>query len=300
MNLMTRIIAKLKRIIASQFGSAAYWSVYAVTHDDFRSKEQSLNHFYWRSDQYINYLNLMPVSGLDGQVVLDYGCGPGNDLVGFIEKSKTKRLIGMDVSAPSLELARKRVLLHDGKVDFIKIDETEMAIPLDNESIDYIHSSGVLHHVKNLDGTLAELHRILKPGGQLRVMVYGQDSIWFHLNTAYLQRLKLKDFGGDTPLFDIFKATTDGKECPISRVYQPSEFLTILNSHGFTGEYIGSSISMHELNILDRRFDAILDPRLEKKHRDFLLELDFNSKGLPSFHGHLAGLDACFLVSKPK
>ena len=299
MNLVKRIISKLKRIIASQFGSAAYWSVYAVANDVFTSKMQSLNHFYWRSDQYINYLDLMPVDGFDEKVVLDYGCGPGNDLVGFLEKSKTKRLIGMDVSSPSLELARKRVALHEGEVDFIKINENSAKIPLDSGSVDYIHSSGVLHHVKNLDETLAELYRVLKPGGKLRVMVYNQDSIWFHLNTAYLQRLKLKNFGADTSLFDIFRTTTDGKECPISRVYKPSEFLTILNSHGFSGQYIGSAISAHELKIIERRFDAILDIRFEKEHRDFLLELEFDSKKNPLYQGHLAGIDGCFLVSKP-
>ena len=102
----------------------------------------------------------------------------------------------MDVSSPSLELARKRVALHEGEVDFIKINENSAKIPLDSGSVDYIHSSGVLHHVKNLDATLAELYRVLKPGGKLRVMVYNQDSIWFHLKTAYLPKAQVENFWG--------------------------------------------------------------------------------------------------------
>jgi len=299
MEIGKKIYSKLKRFAASKFGSAAYWSVYAVAEKEFTSREESLNHFYWRSDQYINYLDLMPVSGFDGKIVLDYGCGPGNDLIGFIEKSKPLRLIGADVSSRSLDMAKKRVAIHGGEVDFVKIDENTTTIPIASDSVDYIHSSGVLHHVRKLEPTLNELFRVLKPGGQLRVMVYNYDSIWYHLNTAYIERLKLPNFGAGRLLSDIFRTTTDGKDCPISRVYKPDVFLEILRSFGFDGVYLGSSISMHELNALKHRFDAILDIRFEKEHRDFLLELTFDNKKIPIYKGNVAGIDACFLFTKP-
>ncbi|MEO5328816.1 MAG: methyltransferase domain-containing protein [Magnetococcus sp. THC-1_WYH] len=298
MGLGKRVFSKLKRFAASRMGSAAYWSVYSVAEKEFTSREESLNHFYWRSDQYLNYLNLMPVSGFDGQVVLDYGCGPGNDIIGFIEKSKPLRLIGADVSGRSLEMARKRVALHGGEVEFVKLDENNTVLPIASDSVDYIHSSGVLHHVYKLEPTLLELFRILRPGGQLRVMVYNYNSISFHLNTAYLERLKLPNFGAGRSLYDIFKATTDGKYCPISRVYKPDEFLGILRGAGFEGVYLGAAISISELKIFDRRFDAILDIRFEKEHRDFLLELTFDNKNIPLYKGNIAGLDACFLFTK--
>jgi len=298
MKVLNRVFSKIKRVAASKFGSAAYWSVYAVIEKEFTSREESINHFYWRSDQYLNYLDLMPVSGFDGQVVLDYGCGPGNDIIGFIENSKPLRLIGADVSGRSLEMAKKRVAVHGGQVEFIKLDENNTALPIDSGSIDYIHSSGVLHHVNRLEPTLLELFRVLKPGGQMRVMVYNHNSIWFHLNTAYLERRKLPNFGADKSLEDIFRTTTDGKECPISRAYNPDDFLELCKSVGFDGIYLGSSISMHELNALRYRYDAILDNRLEKEHRDFLIELDFNKKNVPIYRGEVAGIDACFLFTK--
>lgn len=298
MGLMKKVSSKLKRLAASKFGSAAYWSVYAVAEKEFTSREESLNHFYWRSDQYINYLNLMPVSGLDGKVVLDYGCGPGNDLIGFIEYSKPLRLIGADVSGRSLEMAKKRVAIHGGEVEFVKLDEKNTVLPLASCSVDYIHSSGVLHHVYNLEPTLLELFRVLRPGGQLRVMVYNYESIWFHLNTGYIERLNLPNFGAGRSLSDIFRATTDGKECPISRAQKPDEFLEIFRSIGFEGIYLGAAISMHELKIIDRRFDAILDTRFEKEHRNFLLELTFDNKNIPLYKGNIAGIDACFLFTK--
>ncbi len=298
MSIIGRIYSKGRRIAASKLGSAAYWSVYAVAENVFRSREESLAHFFWRSDQYVNYINLMPVSGFDNKVVLDYGCGPGNDLVGFLEFSKIKKLIAADVSERSLDMAKSRVKLHGGEVEFIELDENETVLPLDSGSVDCVHSSGVLHHIRDLQPTLSELHRVLKPGGQLRVMVYNRDSIWFHLNAAYLERLKLKNFGAGVSILDIFRTTTDGKECPVSRVYKPAEFIDCIESSGFSGEYLGAAISMHELKIVDSRFDAILDIRFQKEHRDFLLELDFDKKNIPTYRGNYAGIDACFLFTK--
>ena len=85
---------------------------------------------------------------------------------------------------------------------------------------------------------------------------------------------------------------------PNLRVYKPSEFLKMFQEVGFNGSYLGAAISMHELKILHRRFDAILDIRLEREHRDFLLELDFDSKGIPHYRDNVAGIDACFLFTK--
>jgi hypothetical protein len=74
-----------------------YWTSYNVTlHHQFESTEESLAYFHWRNDQYFKYIELMPVSGFDNQVVLDFGCGPGHDLVGFSIYSKPKQLIGID------------------------------------------------------------------------------------------------------------------------------------------------------------------------------------------------------------
>ena len=63
----------------------------------------------------------MPVDEADDLVVVDYGCGPGNDLVGFSEFSKTKKLIGVDVSKTALKVAETRLKLHHKKVELIEI-----------------------------------------------------------------------------------------------------------------------------------------------------------------------------------
>ena len=168
---------------------AEYWSHQTVAVLDVATPDESLAYFHWRNDQYRGYIDLMPVAGHDGEVVLDYGCGPGHDLVGIGHYSSPARLMGCDVSPKALWMARKRLDLHDTTVDLVQIGETDDRLPFDDGSIDYIHSSGVLHHVPDPVAVLREFGRILKPDGYSRVMVYNYDSVWLHLYVAYQMQL---------------------------------------------------------------------------------------------------------------
>ena len=101
-----------------------YWSGFNVTlHHRFTSPAESLDYFHWRNQQYPGYIELMPVSGQGGKVVLDYGCGPGHDVIGFGVCSVPKRLLAADISPTSLAEAEHRSRLHGLNVEFIRIDE---------------------------------------------------------------------------------------------------------------------------------------------------------------------------------
>ena len=268
-----------------------------VANESFNSAEESLCYFHWRNAQYPGYIDLMPVHGQDGKVVLDYGCGPGNDVVGFSVYSDVKKLYAVDVSSTALEVAKKRLELHNKTADFFLINEKENKIPLPSKSVDYIHTSGVLHHCANLGNVLVELYRILKDNGQIAVMVYNYCSIWLHLYVAYVLKIYYGRFK-DSSLLDAFRRSTDGEDCPVSRCYKPDEFLSIAQQHGFKGRFKGAAISMTEMKCLGARFDAISDRRLSVEHRDFLSELSFNEKGIPVYQGEVAGIDACYLLEK--
>jgi len=54
---------------------------------------------------------------------------------------------------------------------------------------------------------------------------------------------------------------------------------------------------VRELGLLPRRFEAVMDERLEKEHREFLLSLTFDNRGLPIYEGHWAGVDGCYLLT---
>jgi ubiquinone/menaquinone biosynthesis C-methylase UbiE len=276
--------------------SQDFWSAYNVTeHRRFRDREESLRYFGWRSEQYFDYLEHMPVTGQDGKVILDYGCGPGHDLVGFVEYSKPLRLIGMDVSAASLSEAGNRLTLHGAQPELVCINENTARLPLADASIDYIHCSGVLHHVPDPVAVLREFRRVLRPGGQSRIMVYNYESVWLHLYAAYMLRLAQSD-GQKRTVREAFRRSTDTEDCPISEAWTPAQVSDMSAQAGFACRHLGNAVSVHELVILPKRFDGILNPDLEEEHRRFLLGLTFDRRGLPYWGDKAAGIDACYLL----
>ena len=92
--------------------------------------------------------------------VADLGCGTGQvteALAPFVA-----RVIAVDGSAAMLQAAKKR-LRAAGNVD-LRRGELE-ALPIDNASVDAAALMLVLHHVPDPARALAEVARVLKPGG---------------------------------------------------------------------------------------------------------------------------------------
>lgn len=275
--------------------SSEYWISHNVTsHHQFISPADSLEYFDWRNDQYFGYIDLMPVTGQKENCVLDYGCGPGHDLVGFTHYSHPSRLIGIDVSAASLAEARARLTLHNASVEFHQLEPNDSTLPLDDDSVDYIHSSGVLHHIQEPSDILKEFRRVLKPAGRARIMVYNQQSIWYHLYVAYQRRI-LQKIDIDLSMRDAFARSTDGPDCPISRCYLPDEFIDLCQSAGFKSDYLGAAISAIEAQVFQtHRYNAIQNRALPAESRAFLIELEVDRRNLPIFRGDFAGIDGCF------
>lgn len=272
---------------------AEYWTGHNVTlHKIFASRTESLEYFHWRCDQYPGYLGLMPVSGFDGESILDFGCGPGHDLIGFREYSNARTIIGADVSSSSLAEAQRRLQLHGGGVSVQQLDPNEARLPFEDHSFDYIHSSGVVHHVPDLNGVLSEFRRILKPTGRARVMVYNYDSIWMHLYVAYILRYRDNTIPPELDIRKAFTRSTDGPTCPIANCYTAAEFASEAAKAGFKAHAVGAACSLFEMQqVFQVRHQACMDLRLEREHREFLLKLTFDNRGIPLYRGVPAGVD---------
>jgi len=274
--------------------SRGFWTRYTVTlHRSFENVEESLAYFHWRNDQYYDYMKLMPVSGQDSKDVLDFGCGPGNDLVGFHEYSNPSRLIGVEVSPTALEQAKRRMALHKAIPELILIGEDDVKLPVDDASVDYIHSSGVLHHVRDPLPILREFRRILRPNGEARVMVYNYFSLWLHLHVAYIVR-RVKKLYTNIPIREAFGRFTDGEECPLSTVYKPEEWVVLANKAGFDCTYLGAAMAVREFDDFPMRCSAIMNSDIEEEHRRFLIGLRLDDRGLPLYGDTLAGISGCY------
>jgi SAM-dependent methyltransferase len=275
--------------------SSQYWTRHNVTeHRLFKTRQASVEYFNWRNAQYPGSIELLPVNQASGKVVLDYGCGPGNDLVGFSLYSTPERLIGADVSTSSLAESKARLTTHGfDDVELLALSDSSMALPFEDGSIDIVHSAGVLHHLPDIERALREIRRVIVAGGYCQIMVYHYNSIWMHLYAGYIYK-KMFPWRRQIPKQDIFKITTDGEECPIVNCYTPDQFAAIAARCGFRPEFQGAAMSLNELMWLSRRFEALKDESLDAEARGFLLNLTFDQRGFPLHDGHVAGVNSYY------
>ena len=288
-------IHQLRRRILNE-KSTTFWTRYNVTlHRSFENPQESLAYFHWRNDQYFDYIQLMPVSGQQGKEILDFGCGPGNDLVGFHVYSNPARLIGVEISPTSLDQAKRRMAIHAANPELVLVEEGDIKLPFPDSSVDYIHSSGVLHHVADPLPILQEFRRILRPLGEARVMVYNYNSLWLHLHVAYLVRIMKRLYSG-IPVRDAFGRFTDGEECPLAKVYKPEEWSALANKAGFECTYLGAAMAVREFYDFPMRCSAIMHAKLEEEHRRFLIGLRLDARGLPLYGDTLAGIGGCYYM----
>ena len=291
------IKAIVRRVVAAArprtANPTAFWTSHNVTrHHQFASAQESIDFFHWRNSQYPGYIELMPVAGFDRQRVLDFGCGPGHDLVGFGTYSKCEALVGVDVSPTSVAEARSRLALHGINASVIEVQPGQL-LPFEAAAFDHVHSSGVLHHVADRLSALKELRRVLTPSGTASLMIYNCDSLWMHLKVAY-QRTLVEGLFPDASNEERFQRSTDGEDCPISVCYRRDEFIALARAAGFSAVFAGAAVSLIELELLPLRFQALMDRRLPKASRAFLETLTFDERMMPYVGGHRAGIAAVY------
>jgi SAM-dependent methyltransferase len=133
--------------------------------------------------RYTEYAPWMPAAmGFDqfpGKSLLEVGCGMGTDLLQFARGGA--RVTGVDLTPRSVETSRKHLELYGHSGDFAITDAEQL--PFASESFDVAYSNGVLHHTPDTAGAVREIHRVLRPGGLARVMLYHRNSwnFWFEI-----------------------------------------------------------------------------------------------------------------------
>jgi SAM-dependent methyltransferase len=278
----------------------AYWNEHTVNSTSFRTARDSVRYLDRRSRQYPLFRRLMDIPGdHDGERVLDYGCGPGDDLVEFALGSRARELTGADTSETALRLAAARLSLHKeaaGRVELVHVPDGDVALPAEDGSFDFFQSAGVIHHSSDPQRIVRELRRVVRAGGRGRIMVYNRASIWFQLFVPYILQLRGETHAGLT-VEAAFEKTTDGEDCPISRAYAPDDFVAMCRDAGFDATFLGGYFHRFELRWMRSVRRALADNRLGAEHREFLLALERDGRGMPRYRGHTAGIGGCYALT---
>ena len=113
-----------------------------------------------------------------GKKVLEIGVGMGADHLQWA-LARPRRLAGIDLTEKGIHYTRERLRAR-GLSSELFIANAEQ-LPFARDTWDIVYAWGVLHHSPDPRRAIAEVHRVLTPGGTARVMLYHRYGLAFRL-----------------------------------------------------------------------------------------------------------------------
>lgn len=125
---------------------------------------------------------------VDGRRVLEIGIGQGAEAEQLIRRGALWS--GVDLTDTALRRTGMRLALRELPFDGLH-QGSVLDLPFPDASFDVVFSHGVLHHVPDILRAQREIHRVLKPGGELVVMLYARWSLNYLLSIGLVRRAVL-------------------------------------------------------------------------------------------------------------
>ena len=161
-----------------------------------------------------------------GKRVLEIGVGAGSDFRSWVESGA--RVTGIDLTEAAINLTTEHLKvkgLHAGAHELRTADAEHL--PFADGTFDIVYSYGVLHCTPDTKAAFAEACRVLKPGGELRAMVYHVPS-W----TGFMLWVRYGLMAG-RPLVSQRQVIFEKLESPGTKVYSLQEARALVAAVGF-------------------------------------------------------------------
>lgn len=108
-------------------------------------------------------------AGLSGEV-LEIGFGSGRNVPHY--PTSVTRVRAVDPATLGRRLAAKRLAASAVPVEFVGLDGAEL--PIDDASVDHVLTTWTLCTIPDVEGALAEMRRVLRPGGTVHFVEHGR------------------------------------------------------------------------------------------------------------------------------
>lgn len=136
--------------------------------------------------------------------------------------------VGMDLTAGGLRHTHRRLKALCSRQGYNLVQGDAENLAFQDNSFDLVYSWGVLHHTPDTDRAFGEAIRVLKPGGEIKAMVYHANSWTGWMLWARYGLLRLR------PFTSVRRCVYERLESPGTKVYTPAEAKRLLKSNGFT------------------------------------------------------------------
>jgi SAM-dependent methyltransferase len=123
-----------------------------------------------------------------GKQVLEIGLGEGSESERLIRQGACWS--GVDLTSESVDRVRTRLTIRELPYQELR-QGSVLSLPFADHTFDMVFSHGVLHHVPNIKEAQGEIHRVLRLGGELIIMVYARWSLNYVVSIGMIRRAAL-------------------------------------------------------------------------------------------------------------
>jgi len=164
----TELKSEVKAFWNRQSCETQYARAEKFTRDYFEQIEQ------WRYADQPFIHSFAQFTRWNGKRVLEVGFGAGTDFIQWLRAGAISS--GVDLTEEALDNLSHRIGVYQlSQPEFLKVADAEN-LPFQSNSFDLGYSWGVLHHTPDTEKAIAELIRVVRPGGEVKIMLYNRQS----------------------------------------------------------------------------------------------------------------------------
>jgi len=157
----------------------AFWNRQSCDTQHARSEKFTREYFEqierWRYEDQPFIHSFAQFTRYHGREVLEVGFGAGTDFIQWLRAGAIAT--GIDLTEEALENLTHRIAVYGlPQPAGLQVTDAEN-LPFASNTFDLGYSWGVLHHTPNTERAVAELVRVVKPDGEIKIMLYNRHSL---------------------------------------------------------------------------------------------------------------------------